>query len=467
MLLDNRFVADTWNLRRVQAVAEKHPGPVLRTPPRGGWSGLSYPSVAIDKDTGKFHLWYTVTHPGNHTLNEAARKAGKLAEFLEPCDGVRSRVGIAYATSDDGIHWTTPDVGTGPRLGTNVVHAGNSGVHAGCVVQGLFSGDPARKFTAYYTDWKGYGVGAHSYAHSPDGIHWTSDPANPFIHGESDSNNCVLKNPFGEGYLLYERVWDAAAWGWVKGNHRKRIAGLWSPDLYHWSEPWNILCPDELDDFEFYGISVFYRDGVLFGLVSERHVQRETMDIHLFFSRDGVRWDRLAVREKLFPRGAAGAFDAGLILPAYNPVEVNGDLRLYYAGRPSLHDNTGSDYEQKCGIGLATFPKSRLIGRRGDNEMGILLTHPFTITSDRLLIDAQTESNGWVVAELVEPDAVIPGGKPIAGFTRDDSDRFTGDDTGHALTWKGKQVAELKGRRVRLRMGLRMATVWSYDQPGG
>ncbi len=464
LLLDGQFVADTWNMRRVLAAPSKHPGPVLATPGRGEWSGLSYPSVVRDAETGKFILWYTVTNPSAWERDRAARQAGTLDAFLRAPGGVNSATAIAYAVSDDGLKWETPNVGTGHRAGTNVVHAGNKGVHAGCIIQGLFPGDKARKFTSYHTDWTGYGIGAHSYAHSPDGIHWTPDPANPFIHGESDSNNCVIKNPFGEGYLLYERVWDAAAWGWVKGNHRKRIAGCWSPDLYHWTEPRNILCPDELDGFDYYGISVFYRDGVLFGMVSERHPIRETMDVHLFFSRDGVRWDQLPIREKLLPRGGEGEFDSGIILPAFNPVEVNGDLRLYYAGRPTLHDDSGPSSRNDCGIGLATFKKCRLVGRRADLEMGILLTHPFVIESDRLLVDAQTTHTGSLVAELVEPDAKTPGGKPIPGYTRDDFDRFVGDETGHELTWKGQSVASLKGRRVRMRLGLTMGTVWSYEQ---
>src|SRR5690606_15930968 len=148
---------------------------------------------------------------------------GKLVEFLNVEGGVNSSVGIAYAHSDDGIHWHRPNVGTGARTGTNVVYVGNKGVTAACVMQNFFENDPSRKFTAYFTDWIRAGHGGHGYAHSPDGVNWTADPANPFIFGESDSNNCVIKNPFGEGYLLYERPWESAAWGWEKGNHRKRI----------------------------------------------------------------------------------------------------------------------------------------------------------------------------------------------------------------------------------------------------
>jgi hypothetical protein len=463
LLLDSQFVSDTYNMRRVLALPDKHPGPVLTTTASGEWSGLSYPSTARDPETGKFHLWYTVTNPDAGRRDREARAAGRLEDFLAAADGVNSATGIAYAQSEDGIHWQRPAVGTGPRKGTNVVYVGNKGVTAGCVMQGLFKNDPARKFTAYFTDWLRYGHGGHGYAHSPDGIHWTPDPANPFIFGESDSNNCIIKNPFGPGYLLYERPWESAAWGWVKGNHRKRIAGCWSPDGYNWSRPKTVLCPDELEDFDYYGISVFEHDGVLFGLLSDRHPKKETMDIHLIFSRDGANWEKLPTRQTLLPRGPDGSFDSGMVLPAYNPINVNGDLRLYYAGRPTLHDdNVSPSYRETCGIGLATFKKGRLIGRRADSDLGILLTHPFTIEADRLCIDVATAGNGWVEAELVEFDEKTPGGKQLPGFAREDFDKFTGDSTGHELSWRGKNVASLKGRLVRLRVGIRMGTIWSY-----
>lgn len=463
LLLDDRFIADAHNTRRVMAAGRKT-GPLLIPPPQGPWSGVSYSSVARDDETGRFHLWYYVSNQDTMKRDCQARRDGRLAEFIdEKPMGVNSHGAIAYACSEDGIHWELPKVGEGLNAGTNVVFAGNKGVHAACVQQRLFAGDPSRKFTAYYTDWLHYGHGGHCYAHSPDGIHWTPDPRNPFIHGESDANNCIVRNPFGHGYFLYERPWDCAAWGWIKGNYRRRLAVAWSEDLYQWTDARNMFYPDELDHYLYYGMGAFYRDGVMFGLLSEHNGVTETMDVQLLFSRDGVTWDRHPERRRLFERGAEGDFDAGMILPSFQPLEVDGDLRVYYTGTCRLHNDSTPPLWNRSGIGCVTFPKARLIGRRGDTELGILLTHPFEIDADRLIVDVQTSPVGSLVAELVEPDKIEPGGRQIPGFSRADCDSFTGDSARHEITWQGKNISSLKGKKVRLRIGLTMATIWSYE----
>jgi hypothetical protein len=465
LLLDDRFVADAWNVRRVGAVGKKHDGPVLPTPPQGPWGFLNYISVLRDTETGGYHLWYTLSNHEARARQNDARKAGQLDSFLKNATPMDSVTVVCYAKSADGIHWEKPDVGVGPLAGSNVVFTGKFGVTACCVMQGLFKNDPARKFTIFYGDWVRAGVGGHSYAHSPDGIHWTHDPKNHFVHGESDSCNNIIKNPYGPGYFLYERPWDCAAWGWVKGvNTRRRTAVAWSEDLYRWTEPENLMYPDELDDFEYYGMSTFYRDGVMFGMLSEFHPVNETMDIHLRFSRDGLRWDRLPDRCRLIERGPQGDFDADNIIPGFAPIEVDGDLRVYYTGRAALHNDHSIESQQNHGVGLITFPKARLIGRRGETGTSVLLSRVFTVDSDNLFIDAQTNPVGHVVIEIVTPDAIDPGGKTIPGFGRDDCDKFVGNNARHRVTWAGKNIASLKGKHVRLRIGLRQATVWSYEQ---
>lgn len=464
LLLDDRFVADAYRVRRVMATGRKE-APVLTPEFKMPWTSYgNYIAVEQDDETGEFHLWYTVLNPEASKRDSIARKEGKLAEFLEAKpSGINSHCAIAYARSADGVHWETPPVGTGLFEGTNIVFAGNKGVHAAGISQRLFPGDPQRKFTAYFTDWYACGQGGHSYAHSPDGIHWTLDPKNPFIFGESDSNNNIIKNPFGEGYLIYGRPWDAAPWGWIKGNSRRRVSVTWGQDPYNWADTRNMLYPDELDDYLYYGIGVFYRDGVLFGFLSEFQPVEETMDVQLVFSRDGITWDRLPSRRRLFERGGEGEFDSAMVIPACHPVDVNGDMRVYYGGTSRYHDDHSWESGEKSGVGLVTFPKGRLIGRRGDAELGILLTHPFEIDGDRLFIDAHTNAVGSVVAALVEPDKHEPGGKAIPGFTREDCDVFKGNSARHELTWGGKNIASLRGRQVRLRIGLTMASIWSYE----
>ncbi len=465
LLLDDRFVADAWDVRRVQATPIKHLGPLYKPWINHTWRMISYGSVQYDLSTRKFLLWYTLCNLQGMASQTKARAQGiqALDEWFKNATPTDAVTATALATSDDGLHFTPHMLTSGPLAGTNVVDAGHSESLASCVMQNLFPNDPARKFTSFYCQWYSTQHGGHGYTHSPDGITWTPDPRNPFIFGESDSNNTIIKNPFGPGYFLYERPWDCAAWGWIKGNTRRRIAACYSTDLYNWSEPRNLFYPDEADHYEHYGLNPFYQDGVMFGLLSEYHPHRETMDMHLSFSRNGVRFDRLPSRQRLFERGGDTEFDSAMVFNCYNPLWVDGDLRMYYVGRPKFHnDSTGQDASNE-GVGLLTFKHGRLIGRRGDKTLGALLTHPFTIDADHLYIDAQTAPIGSVIAELVEFDAREPGGRILPGFSCADCDPFTGNNPRHELTWKGKNIASLKGKSLRLRIGLTMATIWSYE----
>ena len=102
------------------------------------------------------------------------------------------------------------------------------------------------------------------------------------------------------------------------------------------------------------------------------------------------------------------------------------------------------------------------ISLSADRRLGALITRPFTLQSDRILINAATHG-GEVVAELVEPDPLEPRGKAIEGLQANDFDTFRGDSTTHALSWRGSSdLSALKGRRLMLRMSLYHTDIYSF-----
>ncbi len=464
LLVDNEFVADVWEIRRHVATPRKHPGPVLEHRHDAPWGGISYPGVVRDPRDGTFHLWYSL---GNHAAAQKKSEyyqAGRIDDYFAYIGAAAEKTTVTgYARSRDGIVWEQPKVGQGPFQGTNIVFGGHT--HGqGQVWLDLEETDPQRRFKMIYCDWLSPGNGGHCLAFSPDGIHWTPYANNPFIYGESDSNNTLIRNPCDGGYLLYMRPWDCAAWKRLDYNRntRRRIAVARGRTLFDWDEPINILHPDEIDRGEFYGMTVFHRHDVFFGLLSEYSHHRQTMDVQLAFSRDGLKWDRLPQRPCFLPRGGEGEFDNAMIIPAFGTVEVDGDLRFYYNGRPTLHDDNSGQRIEDSAVGLAVAPMGRLIGRRADGQQGFLLTHPLVIDGDELRLDAQVPGHGQLTVEVVEPDKYEPGGKTVPGFGAADCAVIQGNAVDLPVTWKGRSLAALRGKRVRLRFGMKVSTLYSF-----
>ncbi len=464
LLLDDQFVSDSWLLRRVVVQPRKHPGPLLQHRNNPPWGCISYVSVVHDPRDRLFKMWYDLN---NREAGELRAKVpeDRLAEWVKNVPETHKSPAMAYAESEDGITWRKPPVGKGLFAGTNICFAGNVQVSSNHVFLEDDDPDPARRFKLWYYDAITIEDGGHCVAFSPDGINWKGYEKNPTIYGNSDANNTVVRDPIRGGYLLYMRHWDAAAGGWLPDpnrNFRRRIAVVPGKSVTEWGEPVNVFYPDELDENDFQGLSVFHHHGVFFGLLTNYSHNRQVVDCQLAFSRDGYRWDRLPTRPDFIPRGAEGDFDSKMIFPCYAPVSEGENLRFYYTGMPFYHDDEHTRLWEDCGVGLATAKWGRMIGRRANGELGILLTHPFVVDGDKLVIDVETAGHGEMVVEVAEPDPRVRGGRIPPGFARADCDVFRGDSNKHVVTWKGKHIGALKGKRVRLRIGLKMATIFSY-----
>ena len=112
---------------------------------------------------------------------------------------------------------------------------------------------------------------------------------------------------------------------------------------------------------------------------------------------------------------------------------------------------------QRAGLGLAVLKPDRFVALRAGSEPAELLTYGFKLPGNTVLLNATTESNGWLRLEVLEAS-----GKPIAGLSEADCIPITGDSTAHAVHWKGADAgATIAGRAVRLRLRAQNAEVFS------
>jgi hypothetical protein len=446
-LLDGWLVDNYWALRykreavrRVFHQPRKYEGNPLIVGDGG------YVSVARDDKTGKWQMWYQTAVIG----------AGK---------GERAQYAIAYAESEDGIHWVRPELGLYRWKGTkenNICWTGIKGRRA----SSPFLLDVPEK------DRKGYRHvmlyretdGMHLIG-SRDGIAWdrASDVRISPIH--SDTQNALVHDPRRGEYVMYCRakhLYRTFRGKILDTGESRRVARMASKELWtEWkAEPQNILIPDERDAAEgfdcFYGMPVRIHGGVYWGFLWPF---KTNTDIHteLAFSRDGVRFERLPGRPKLIERGPEGSWDDGMVFGGYQWVEVGDEWWLYYAGWDGPHQSR----TRKAGIGLVKVRKEGLVSVHGPAGGGVIVTRQVRWPGGELLVNADASKGELKVRVTDGRRKVLPG------FDYDDCVPFRGDGVAKEVTWKEKKIGSLAGRVVRLEFFLKNADLYTFRATGG
>lgn len=249
----------------------------------------------------------------------------------------------------------------------------------------------------------------------------------------------------------------------------RRIARAQSEDFINWTEPAVVIQPDELDPPRLYNMDVTLYHGVYIGLLqvfySWGHRRRpgtpdepETFELQLAFSRDGIRWERLANRPVFLQRGYVGDFDGGIILGTQQPIIPYGDeLRIYYTGSPTCHNGSPFTGFKSMGVGVARLQKERLIARSAGDELGVLMTKPFVVEGDALEVNADARRG------LLKVEAVHPDGERMEGFSCNEASEIRENGYSIPVTWKsGSRIGDLKGRMVRLRIYMRDARLYAF-----
>ena len=148
LLLDDHLVDDLWMIRRAPELPAKSlDNPIFQPGPPDASYGAN--TVVYDEEQGLFRMWYSLA-----------------------CEGVHS---LAYATSVDGLHWETPNLGiveyNGSKANNLCLEPDQGG---GSVLIDLHDPDPERRYKLMHKrPWKEGMEGRVTLSFSPDGLHWT------------------------------------------------------------------------------------------------------------------------------------------------------------------------------------------------------------------------------------------------------------------------------------------------------
>ncbi len=470
----------------------KHPGNPLLKSDRPWESGAVFvnggPAVIWDDKEKLFKIWYftynvsrgaaggQVPGPGMIRDNLHASAEGGWVESFIP----------SVANSMDGLHWEKPVLGIerGDSKANNLLDWPAQVPQGGTNI--LFDPrdlDPRRRYKSlFYSHSLSDSKSARGLyvSFSRDGVHWNDYESNPVLTDVHDTHTIFGWDESSKKYVAYLRP--------KLESSRVRVIGRSeSTDFIHWSNPAAqvVLAPDDKDPAgtEFYGMPVVRFDSMYYGLVWVYHNtphwpwpkgvvvpeeqltgSQQIVDTQLVTSPDGIAWQREGQRASFLPVGAPGEWDDGMVYPT-TPIEVGDEIWIYYGGFNVRHTleslalmgKAGGSRARGAGIGLARLRKDGFVSLATGAAGGELTTRPLVINGNALQLNA--DARGEVRVEIQDAS-----GRPVSDFSLQDCQPVRGDSVRHLVHWKrSASLAQLAGRRIRLRMNARDADLYAFE----
>ena len=422
--------------------------------------------VTVLQDGGRYRMWY--------------------------CSGLQGG-GLCYAESEDGFAWRKPHLGLIERDGSS----DNNLVYPHGVAGNIFrdpSADEAERYKLVDLDssWVHQGKdipepealrlreallnasstqeeieqqlsvrGAVYGAVSPDGLRWTRI-AEPLFTMFCDTQNIVHYDEQSQRYVGH---WRASA------GRRRSIARSETADFRHWPLPEIVLQPDgqtpPTDDYYTNGYARYPGKSDLHLMFpSVYHRATDTVDVQLAISRDGFNWS-WPERRPIVGMGPSGSGESGWVYAGCGLHALGSDQwGLIYDGGDVRHNV--SYYAQPAGkdgqIRWALWQRDRLVALDAPLEGQVTLNKQ-RCSGEPLLLNYQTEANGWIQVELIEPTLWPPAHlAPIPGYAFADCTPLQGDNSAAAVHWQGSaDLSALRGREICMRIRLCRAKLFALS----
>ena len=266
-----------------------------------------------------------------------------------------------------------------------------------------------------------------------------------------------------------------------------------SKDGTNWSAYEPVVTPDWRDpqDTQFMELTPLVQRGGMVGLVTVYHTLNQTIDVQFAGTRDGRNWWRPDRRASV-PLKALGDLGGGMIWPMHPLIQHEGRIYLYYCGCEGLHNDFQSTEPVEL-MKKATFPrwphywepltlgkdvyspvrgvlwfygsmcrasweKGRLwaaVTATGGPVVGTLMTHNIQAAGKEFVVNAVTQKDGTLTAELVV------NGKPLRGFSRSDCVPIRGNQHSAVIRWKRGSKCPVEN--VQVRFYLQRARLYGFD----
>ncbi|MCH2374060.1 MAG: hypothetical protein MK538_07730, partial [Planctomycetes bacterium] len=390
---------------------------------------------------------------------------------------------VAYAESEDGLHFRKPILGLHEAVGSkenNIVLPGRIG---GCSVWIDPNAPPEHR---YKNQAKVYPSAKFHMQSSPDGLNWKFFSQIEPGHGGWDTQSIVFWDPRIQRYALYTRFWMSHRHKTAPApNDYRTVRRLESDDLKNWEKQTLVMQPDDLDraiqktepgrpPVNYYGADVFrYEEAehvyIMLAQAFWQWQRREKkglgpsgFDVRLSTSRDGIKFRRAGDRKPFMAMGPSGRFDSRGVWAMPNPIRMGDELWIYYVGSNRDHDDNidpTADGKHLTGISGAVLRRDGFVSAYAGYEGGQITTPPIRFAGRRLELNVDTSGGGSIVVEILDTS-----GQPIAGYAASDAIAVNGNSVRMPVLWRGgDDVASLAGRDIRLRFYMRDCKLYAFQ----
>lgn len=386
--------------------------------------------------------------------------------------GKRHGLITCYAESDNGVDWTKPLLDVIP--GTNIVDT----LEHDCVTVLLdkYERDYAKRYKMFCVQFDTPNSVSMVLKYSGDGIHWSEPVA---MSGNLYDRCSAYYNPFRDKYVLSLKTKDSdnlRARNYIEHedpemavslahkvavNQKDKFVRFWfSADV---DDPRHPEFPDIRPAI--YNHDAISYESVLLGQFViwqgpenkdcvKLNVQKRN-EILVGFSYDGFRWLRPDKKPFIPVNEDRRAWNAGNIQSTMgSPLIVGDSLYFYYSGRY----NSRPEHPSNFSTGLVKLRRDGFVSADalGDGE---IYTKPINVEHDYLFVNvdlSRRSSKLWI--EILDENY-----NKIAGFGKDDFCVLRNvDSTKCQCKWMSKEISELKGKNVILRICSRDASLYSF-----
>jgi hypothetical protein len=497
LFIDDRFIAKSDGITLTMNPPHQTHEPVLVAD--RPWEGRIGSYNAVLNESDRFRMWYDVSPPDR------------------TCRIIR---GGAYAESDDGIHWTKPDLGLIDYQGSkanNLIAPQPIGSESywfsvgrslDLAMQGssvFRDSNPACPPEERYKLWAKMqgimpagqkldpgetplGVRAGDALedaqrvmssglvamYSEDGIRWNVYEKRVET-GACDTLNVATWDERLGQYVGYVRMIPN-----IDGAKYRSVGRLVSDDFQNWSATESVLEADEIDlgarggpdagisvDIYTNGFTKYpYAEDAYFLMPSyyyhwDPDSGPRTLDVRLLTSRDGIDWRPAGARSPFLRLGQWGSLSSRSVHAFPTVVRVGDELWGYYTGRNSNHSGVVDPLAdgQRSGIFRAVSRLDGFISADAPYEGATLTTPPVVFTGRQLELNLDTSAGGVVRVEIQSAE-----GKPLDGYTLADADDLNGNSVRMPVRFSGStDIGRLAGVPIRLSLQMYDCKLYAFQ----
>ncbi len=452
---DNASIPFHRNLYLSMHPGRKHPGnPVIRREEGRPDEGRAQYLGTVLRHEGRFRMWYV-----------AADKESFRAFSTQ---GVMTGWRVAYAESEDGVHWRKPNLGLVEYAGNRdnnlvLVEPPGLSVIAGLTV--LYepeAPDPSRRFKMMAAAPAERTKTTAVPLFSGDGLRWRPARETKLIRKREGKwlawrvpeENLAISE-FLEHAGLYK--WDGmyhiagqqvSPWVWLwDGKPSGRVMSIFrSSDFVEWSDTKSLSfvrygyrsTPTNEGEESHEPASVWNRGNVLLGTYGQFHgapgSPAHPMDLGLLISNDGIHFREPVPDFVFLPRGDPGSWEGGGLLQGQGFENVGDETYIWYGG----WDNDVTRPDTYGEIGLARWRRDGFgsLSVKNPEHPAAFVTCPIQTRGDvKIHLNAEGLSErAWLRVELLDRKE-----RPLPGYSGTDSAAVHKSGLREPVSWNGKQ----------------------------